>query len=120
MSAALPEASAVVQRQLEAYNAHDLPALLACYAEDAVQYEFPDRVLARGRAAIGARMAERFAQTRPQARLRQRSVIGDLVIDQEEITRQGAQGPERSSLVAIYRLRAGLIQEASFVLGGPL
>ena len=114
----MPDPAAVVQRQLEAYNRRDLAALLACYAEDARQYEFPATLLAQGHAAIGARMAARFADPRLHARLRQRSVMGDLVIDHEEITRSAAAGGvERLALVAIYRVEQGLIRQAVFAFG---
>jgi len=34
-----PSPEVVIQRQLDAYNAHDLEAWLATYAEDAQQFE---------------------------------------------------------------------------------
>ena len=40
--------AAVVQRQLDAYNARDLDALIATYAADARQYEHPATLLAPG------------------------------------------------------------------------
>ena len=33
--------AALAQRQLDAYNAHDLEAFLACYAYDVEVYELP-------------------------------------------------------------------------------
>ena len=38
----------IVQAQLDAYNAHDVPALLAIYADDAQQFQHPDTLLATG------------------------------------------------------------------------
>jgi hypothetical protein len=35
------EPAAVVQRQLDAYNAKDIDALMQTYAADAQQFEFP-------------------------------------------------------------------------------
>jgi hypothetical protein len=43
---------AVVQRQLEAYNARDIGALLATYADDAQQFEHPSKLLAGGSAKL--------------------------------------------------------------------
>jgi len=40
--------AAVVQRQLDAYNARDLNTLLAVYAEDAELFEHPSKLVARG------------------------------------------------------------------------
>ena len=48
---------AVVQRQLDAYNARDIDALLATYAPDARQYEHPGTLLATGAAEMRDRMA---------------------------------------------------------------
>ncbi len=45
----------VVQRQLDAYNAKDLGAWLATYAEDAKQLALGGELLAAGHAAIRAR-----------------------------------------------------------------
>lgn len=112
------ERSAIVQAQLEAYNARDLPALLACYAEDARQYALPGAtLLASGHAEIAARMRERFEDPLLHARLLQRSVMGELVIDHEEITRRFPEGPGRIELVAVYELRDGRIQNALFRFG---
>ena len=50
-----PTPAAIVQAQLDAYNAHDVPALLAIYADDAQQFQHPDTLLATGGAQIGPR-----------------------------------------------------------------
>jgi ketosteroid isomerase-like protein len=44
--------AAVVQRQLDAYNARDINRLMATYAEDAQQFEHPDTLLADGEAQL--------------------------------------------------------------------
>jgi hypothetical protein len=44
----------VVQRQLDAYNAKDVAALVATYADAAALFEHPDKLLARGAAASRA------------------------------------------------------------------
>lgn len=44
------DTAAVVQRQLEAYNARDLATLMAIYADEAVMYEHPDKLLAQSTA----------------------------------------------------------------------
>lgn len=54
-------AEAVVQRQLAAYNAKDLQAWLATYAEDARQYELAGKLLASGHVELRARTEVRFA-----------------------------------------------------------
>lgn len=121
MSHAILELSAeqVVQAQLDAYNARDLQAWLATYAEDASQYEHPGRLLACGHAALGERIAVRFTDPHLQARLILRRVIGNSVIDHEEVRRRYPKGLGRAELLAIYEVRDGLIQGATFVFGEP-
>jgi hypothetical protein len=110
-------AEATVQRQLDAYNAHDMSALLATYAVDAEQFEHPAKLVARGHAQIRERMAIRFQEMNLHARLTKRAVMGDVVIDHEEITRTFPEGVGTIELVAIYQVRDGKIQTGSFIFG---
>jgi hypothetical protein len=105
--------AAVVQRQLDAYNARDLDALLATYADDACQFEHPAKLSARGAVQIRERMAVRFQEPDLHARLVQRVVMGNMVIDHEVVTRNLPQGRGTVELVAIYEVRDGKIQSAS-------
>ncbi len=111
MTATAPDV--VVQRQLDAYNARDIDALLATYAADARQYEHPATLLATGAAAMRARMVLRFAEPNLHARLLQRVVMGNIVIDHEEVTRTFPEGSGRVDMVAIYEVVDGKIQSAS-------
>lgn len=104
--------AAVVQRQLDAYNARDVAALLATYAPDARQYAHPGTLLASGAAEIGARMAVRFGEPNLHARLLQRVVMGNIVIDHELVTRTFADGPGTVDMVAIYEVCDGKISSA--------
>jgi hypothetical protein len=106
-------ADTVVQRQLDAYNARDIDALLATYAPDARQYEHPGKLLATGAAEMRARMAVRFQEPNLHARLLQRIVMGNIVIDHEEVTRTFPEGTGRVDMVAIYEVVDGKIQSAS-------
>jgi hypothetical protein len=104
----------VVQRQLDAYNARDIGALLATYAEDAQQFEHPGKPAARGHAEIRARMAVRFQEPNLHARLIQRAVMGNIVIDHEHVTRTfPGEGTGSVRMVAIYEVVDGKIQSAS-------
>lgn len=111
MTATAPEI--VVQRQLDAYNARDIDALLATYAPDARQYEHPATLLATGAADMRARMVPRFAEPNLHARLLQRVVMGNIVIDHEEVIRTFPEGSGRVDMVAIYEVVDGKIQSAS-------
>jgi hypothetical protein len=104
---------AVVQRQLDAYNARDLDALMATYALDACQYELPGKLLASGSAEIGARLGPRLQEPNLHARLLQRAVMGNIVIDYEEVSRSFPEGPGKVDLVAIYEVIDGKIRSQS-------
>lgn len=107
----------VVQRQLDAYNAHDMNAWLATYAPDAKQYEYPNKLLAQGHDAIRERMVLRFQEPNLHAHLRSRIVIGDLVIDHEDVARTFPEGLGKVEMVAIYQVTGGRIASATFIIG---
>jgi uncharacterized protein (TIGR02246 family) len=108
--------SAVVQRQLDAYNARDLDTLLSIYAPDAQQFEHPGKLAASGSEQIRERLALRFQEPNLHARLVQRVVMGNIVIDHEYVTRTFAEGPGSVDLVAIYEVVDGRIKSASVQL----
>ena len=110
----------VVQRQLDAYNAKDLDAWLATYAPDAKQYEHPGKLLTSGHAEIRARTAARFTEPNLHAKLLKRTVMGNVVIDHEDVTRTFPEGPGKVEIVCIYVVERGLIQSASFVFGAQV
>ncbi|RQO53782.1 steroid delta-isomerase [Variovorax sp. KBW07] len=112
-------AEAVVQRQLAAYNAKDLEAWLATYAEDARQYELAGKLLASGHAELRARSEVRFMEPDLHAHLLQRSVMGNVVIDHEVVTRNFPEGVGTVEMVCVYVVKNGLIQTASFEIGSP-
>src|SRR5688500_1330661 len=107
----------VIQRQLEAYNARDIEALMATYADDAQQYEYPTRLVSSGAAALRERMAERFREPNLHAKLLHRIVIGRIVIDHEEVMRTFPEGTGKVELVAIYEVRDTKIVTARFIYG---
>lgn len=110
-------AQAVVQRQLDAYNAHDLDGWVATYAHDAQQFVFPDTLLASGKDAIRERAVIRFQEPNLHAHLRQRLVMGNFVIDYEDVERTFPGGSGNMELIAIYQVTDGLIRSATFIFG---
>ncbi|RBH36889.1 steroid delta-isomerase [Pseudomonas sp. MWU13-2860] len=107
----------IVQAQLDAYNARDLAAFTACYAEGVKVYRLPSMELTLdGRAALAEHYAsKRFNLPRLHAALLRRIVQGRRVIDHEDVTLDA----ERSMrAVAIYDVNAeGLIAAVWFVDG---
>ncbi|MBL9117639.1 MAG: nuclear transport factor 2 family protein [Verrucomicrobiaceae bacterium] len=112
-----PSPESVAQRQLDAYNAHDVDALLATYTEDVQQFEFPVTLLCSGAAALRERMTARLSDPLLHARLINRIVMGNTVIDHEEVTRTFPEGSGKIELVAIYEVRDGKIAAARFISG---
>ena len=111
------DVEAVVQRQLDAYNARDLDSLMATYAADARQFEYPATLLASGTAQIRERFAVRFKEPNLHARLLRRIVMGSIVVDHEEVTRTFPEGAGKLELVAIYEVRNSRIATARFISG---
>ena len=107
---------AVAQGQLDAYNAQDLDAYMAFFTDDCVVADLNGPVTMEGAAAIRERYAKTFA-TYPQnkAHLVHRMVIGQTVIDHEDVER--APGGDRFQVAAIYTIRAGKIARVDFVKG---
>ena len=112
-------AAAIVGRQLDAYNARDLEALMACWSDEATMLAWPDFLLEEGSAAIRARHAARFEEPDLRARLISRISLGELVIDREEVTRNLPQGVSDLNVIGIYEVREGLIRRAWFQQGVP-
>jgi hypothetical protein len=108
-----------VQRQLEAYNARDIDAFMQWWADDCEYYEFPSRLLARGTAEIRERHVTRFKETNLFGELIQRSVVGNVVVDQERVRRTFADGPGEIDVLAIYEVENGKIAKAWFKMGTP-
>jgi hypothetical protein len=108
---------AVVQRQLDAFNARDVDALLAIYAPDAKTFEHPATLMASGTAELRERFAARFAEPNLHARLVHRIVMGRFIIDHEIVTRAFPEGPGTLELVATYGVVDGKIQNAWFLAG---
>ena len=108
---------AVVQAQLDAYNAKDLDALMATYAPDAQQFTIHGALLAQGQDQIRPRYQERFAEPDLHARLITRSVIGNFVTDVEIVTRNFPEGRGTVEMLCVYEVIDGRIVRASFATG---
>ncbi|MGF6245039.1 MULTISPECIES: nuclear transport factor 2 family protein [Paraburkholderia] len=108
---------AVVQRQLDAYNARDLDALIATYADDAQLFEHPATLLASGAAAVRERMAARLQEPNLHAALLNRMVMGNRIVDHERVTRTFPEGPGQIDMLMIYEVEAERIARAWVIAG---
>lgn len=111
------DVAAVVQRQLDAYNARSLDALIATYAPDAEQFLLHGECLASGHEEIRRRMAVRFQEPNLHVVLLNRTVMGTMVVDHERVTRNFPEGRGTIEMICIYEVRDGLIRRGTFALG---
>jgi len=99
--------SDVVSRVVDALNAHDVDAFIACYAAHATIEDGFDDVLARGHAGLRARYAPMLADF-PDARwtVLARIDVGTFVVQHEEVTGRG----DTATHACVYLVRDGLIE----------
>jgi len=110
-------AVSVVQRQLDAYNARDIDALMATYADDIEHFEFPSTLLVSGAAQVRERLDVRLQEPNLHARLLGRIAMDILVIDHEIVTRDFPEGPGTIELIAMYEVQGEKIVRAWFKFG---
>lgn len=104
----------IVQAQLDAYNAQNLQRFCACFAPDAVLADLNGAVTHRGVAGVRERYAKLFADhPENRAELLSRVAVGDVVVDEERISRGKGAAPFRA--LAIYTVKSGLIARVDFV-----
>jgi hypothetical protein len=106
-----------VQMQLEAYNAKNIDAFMEWWADDCDYYAFPSTLLAKGVADIKARHIERFKEPNLFGKLLSRSVVGNLVVDYETVTRTFPEGAGAVDVICIYEIANGKIAKAWFKMG---
>ena len=107
------EAEAIVQRQLEAYNARDLERFVMEFSPTVAIYRPPAaEPTLSGRAALAEHYAtHRFNLPQLHAEILNRMVFGNKVVDHERITGVRAEAFEA---VAVYEIVDGLIQSVWF------
>lgn len=105
----------VVQKQLEAYNSHDLEAFVSAYAPDVTVTSGEGRTLMTGREEIREQYARLFEGHRElRAEVPNRICVGSWVVDEERVH---VDGQQMEALMA-YEVTDGLIQRV-VMLGSP-
>jgi hypothetical protein len=106
----------IVQRQLEAYNARDLEAFAATYAEDVKLYRMPTaQPTTAGKAALREVYRQRFASPSLHAQILFRIVLGNKVVDHERVVGIREHPVE---VLAVYEVDGGLIRAVWFFYPG--
>ncbi|HET6411309.1 MAG TPA: nuclear transport factor 2 family protein [Anaeromyxobacter sp.] len=104
----------VVERQLEAYNAQNVEALVATYADDIViTTSSKGEVLVQGKDALRKQYASLFEKfPRSHCRVAERRTEGDkVVLDHEIITGRGPDMPDPWDVGWVrYEVEGGLIR----------
>ncbi len=98
----------------------DVEAWLATYAADAEQHVLHGERLARGHDELRRRILLRLAEPDLHARLLSRVVMGHVVVDLEEVTRNFPEGKGSMEMLCIYEIADGRIAKASFAMGVPV
>jgi hypothetical protein len=105
-----------VARQVDAYNAHDLEAFLACYADDVVVTTGNGDVIMEGIETVRAQYGEWFSQLHDlRCVVHHRIVRGSWVVDDEHAT---AEGLDVEALVA-YHVREHRIDRVVLMTAEP-
>lgn len=105
----------VVQRQLDAFNAHDLATFLPLFDDDVVIFDLVNGTeVLRGIDAFRDRYAAVFRdRSLVQAELAGRLTLGRFVIDRERLT-DGDDHPPEDAL-AIYEVAADVVTRMWFI-----
>jgi uncharacterized protein len=112
----LPGPKEIVTHHVEAFNAHDLDGLLACFASDATWVTGTDRF--QGKGELSRLFGEAFAALDPALAIESILADGDRVACElrEEFVVGDASRVER--IAGFYRVEAGLITDAKIYREG--
>ena len=113
-------AEAIVQANLEAYNARDIDRFMRSFSAHIIMRDqLSGEIFAQGLDAVRDLYQALFEKS-PQlhSKIKARMVLGNSVIDHEQITgRLGS--PEMLELILIYEVADGKIQRVSTVRAQP-
>ena len=105
-------ASDVVQKQLEAYNARDLEAFAATYADDVRLFRMPaTQPATSGKAQLREVYKQRFASPTLHATILTRVALGNKVVDHEHVVGIRETPVE---VLAVYEVEGDLIKTVWF------
>lgn len=105
---------AVIQKQVEAYNARDIATFVACHDENVKLYNFAEAApFAVGHADLKSIYADVFDNSpNLNTKILNRMVMGNTVIDHEIVTDR--KGVDQLEIIAIYEVENNVITKAYF------
>ncbi len=103
---------AVVQRQVNAYNARNIDAFMDTYADDIELYDFHSATPDKGKETMRKNYGEMFKHTpNLYCEIEKRIVLGNKIIDKEKVR----VGKEIIHAVAVYEVEKGKIKKVTFI-----
>lgn len=113
-----PDPRAVVQEQVDAYNALDIERFIACYAPEAVVLDGAGAVIYTGhdemRAGYGPMMEQNPTL---HVEIPTRIQVGDWVVDEEVVSGITAEGfPPEMRAATVYFVTGGKIQRVHILM----
>jgi hypothetical protein len=108
----------VVQNQVDAFNARDVDAFVACYSPDAVLMDGSGTVLAQGQEALTALYGQLFSQSpNLHADISNRIHVGSWVVEEEQTTGFIFEGfpPDVHSIV-VYQVENDKIVKSTLLI----
>ena len=104
---------AVVQRQVDAYNARDINSFSDTYADSVKFYNFPDKYLGKGKEFIKKGYTDLFLNyPKLHCNIMERIVQGNTVIDKENVIITDSRYLDA---VAVYQVEDGKIVKVFFL-----
>lgn len=104
----------IVQKQLDFYNNHDLEGFISTYDDEIEIYNLDDNsVMIKGKEQLKNNYRERFEVLKVHAEIKNRIIIGNKVIDHEQVT--GIEKGKVKKAVAVYQVENNLIKKVWFV-----
>lgn len=108
----LTDAESIVEEQLDAYNNRDIESFAATYADTIEIFEYPNTSSVKGKSMVKQQYSLFFENTPDlHAEIKNRIVIGNKVIDQEQVVANGMG----FKAIAIYEVENGTITKVTFI-----
>ncbi|GAA4272170.1 amidohydrolase family protein [Aquimarina gracilis] len=102
----------IVQRQVNAYNARDINAFMATYADDIKIYHFPDKLVLDGKEKMRQQYKSLFERVpNLYCEIKNRITLDNKVVDREHVR----INDKNSDLIAIYEINDGKISKITFI-----
>lgn len=104
----------LAQAQLVAYNNKDIEAFLQPYSDSVEIYQYPNKLIGKGKENMRKEYAQMFASTPDLfCTVVKRMVLGNTVIDEESVVFNKQAPPFKA--IAIYTIANNKIQRVAFI-----